>query len=147
MNQNPIDRFKTWLEAYGNAWRTGDPAAAVKLFSQDARYEETPFDVPIVGRDAIHRYWLEGANRSQRDVAFSFQIITVQGSTGTARWQAKFIRVPSGTLVELDGVLIAGFSGKGTCIRFQEWWHRRETKGGESITAVRTNALPPKANP
>lgn len=127
MAQLSIEGFTGWLEKYGQAWRNGDAHAVVHLFSEDARYEETPFDEPMIGRDAIRRYWDEGANRSQRDVSFAFQIITVKGNTGSARWQASFYRVPSGMRVELDGVLTAEFADDGKCRSFREWWHRRES--------------------
>ena len=128
MTQVSLDEFSHWLQEYGRAWQTGDPVAAARLFSEEARYEETPFDPPMVGREAISRYWDEGANRAQRDVRFDYQILAVRGKTGIAAWQASFIRIPSGIHVALDGVLTAEFSEAGVCVRFREWWHRHEDK-------------------
>jgi hypothetical protein len=126
--------FADWLERYGQAWRTGDPAAAGDLFSPDARYEENPFDEPMIGREAIIRYWDEGAGKAQKDVAFAFEILSVQDDSGVAHWRASFVRVPSGASVDLDGLLVARFSPEGVCYRFREWWHRREI-GGENAQA------------
>jgi len=105
----------------------GDPEAVVSLFSADARYFETPFDAPMVGQDAIRRYWTEGAKNAQRDVRFEAQAIAFDGRTGFAIWRATFERVPSGAHVELDGVLSAQFDARMHCLVFREWWHRRET--------------------
>jgi hypothetical protein len=119
--------FADWLRRYGQAWITGDPRAAVDLFSRDAAYHETPFDPPMVGHDAIRRYWTEGAQEGQREVTFAAQPVAVDGDAGMARWQATFVRVRNGALVELDGVLAARFGADGRCREFREWWHRRET--------------------
>jgi hypothetical protein len=121
------DGFAGWLRRYGQAWIAGDPEAAVRLFSDDAAYHETPFDPPMVGHEAIRRYWTEGAKEGQRDVAFAAQPVAFDGDTGMARWQASFVRVRSGARVELDGVLAARFAADGRCREFREWWHRRET--------------------
>lgn len=121
--------FKRWLDAYGAAWEAGDAQAAVALFTHDASYYETPFDEPMVGKDAIHQYWSQGAAESQKDVRFSYEIKAVVESEGLAQWQASFVRIPSGRRVELDGFLLAKFSAPGKCSLFREWWHRRESNG------------------
>jgi ketosteroid isomerase-like protein len=121
-----IDNFNRWLDAYGAAWQDGDAEAAMALFAMDAEYYENPFDDPMVGKDAIHRYWSDGAGESQRDVRFVHEAIAVVESTGLAHWQAAFVRIPSGNHVELDGFLMAEFDASGRCAVFREWWHRRE---------------------
>lgn len=120
------EAFEAWMQAYGRAWQAGDPDAVTALFTADAAYHETPFDEPMVGREAIHRYWSEGADQAQRNVRFDFVVLAIAGDTGVARWWASFERVPSGAQVELDGVLAAEFDGSERCRRFREWWHRRE---------------------
>ncbi len=127
MTKLNFDVFIKWLDAYGTAWQTGDPEAAVAIFSEDAKYYETPFDEPMVGKKAIYNYWREGAGQSQRDVHFMYQALSVVGNRGVAQWQANFVRVPSSIFVELDGILIADFDEAGQCTVFREWWHRQET--------------------
>ena len=56
--------FRQWLDDYGRAWIDGAPDQIVALFAEGAHYYETPFDPPMVGRDAIERYWTEGAPAS-----------------------------------------------------------------------------------
>lgn len=103
--------FERWLQAYGAAWTAGDPDAAAQLFSPEARYFETPFDPPVIGTAAIHRYWTEGAKNAQTEVSFAATVVSFDGATGFAQWHATFRRVPSNVLVELDGVLRATFDG------------------------------------
>jgi ketosteroid isomerase-like protein len=119
--------FRQWLDRYGNAWIAGDPEAAVGLFANDAAYFETPFDAPMRGPEAIRRYWAEGARDGQTGVTFEATVIAFDGRTGFAHWRANFRRVPSGSFVELDGVLSARFGADARCVEFREWWHRRET--------------------
>ncbi len=80
----------------------------------------------MLGREAIRRYWQEGAGESQREVRFDFKVLWVGENMGAAHWRATFVRIPSGSRVELDGVLLAEFSASGRCSLFREWWHRRE---------------------
>jgi glyoxylase I family protein len=120
-------RFQRWLDGYGQAWMTGDPQAAVQLFTPSAAYHETPFDSPMVGAEAIRRYWTEGAKNAQTDVQFEATPLWFDGTTGVARWRATFRRVPSMGFVELDGTLLARFDDEMRCEEFREWWHRRES--------------------
>ena len=121
-----LEDFQRWLERYGRAWIEGDPDAVVELFSADAAYHETPFDDPMLGIEAIHRYWTAGAKEGQEEVTFAATPISMNQATGFARWRATFRRVPSGSFVELDGVLSARFDAAMRCVEFREWWHRRE---------------------
>jgi SnoaL-like domain len=118
--------FQHWLDLYGNAWVAGDSDAVVQLFTADAAYYETPFDAPMIGTQAIHRYWTEGAKSSQTDVTFQALPISFDQDTGCAHWRATFRRVPSRTFVELDGVLLVKFTAARRCQELREWWHRRE---------------------
>lgn len=120
-------RFATWLDRYKSAWEHGDPDAAAALFAADALYEETPFDEPMRGREAIRAYWRAGAARAQRDIRFRYKVAAVAGAVGLSHWHCDFTRVPSGEAVEIDGIFRCTFDAEGLCSRFQEWWHRRTT--------------------
>ena len=69
-------QFRDWLKSYGRAWEECDPDAAAALFSDDAEYYETPFGAPCLGREGVREYWL-GATRSQRDISFTHQILSL----------------------------------------------------------------------
>ena len=69
MNRN---RLETWLRAYGRAWETLDPDAAASLFTEDARYYETPWGAPALGRTGVRAYWADASVVSNwRSVDFS----------------------------------------------------------------------------
>lgn len=119
-----------WLDRYGDAWTKGDPEKIVPLFTETASYRETPFDEAMRGREAIKRYWQEGAADAQEHVEFSSQVWAVDGDTAVAGWQAKFTRKPSGKKVKLDGTFrlkLSDVSGSLLCESLEEWWHRQET--------------------
>jgi len=126
MRDLSLDWFKGWLDAYGAAWEKGEARAASELFSDNAEYYETPFEKPMIGRAAIHKYWQEGAGDAQRDIHFSYDVTALSANRGLAQWRASFVRVPSGRRVELDGILSAEFDDAGHCRVFREWWHRQE---------------------
>jgi hypothetical protein len=109
--------FESWLRGYGKAWEGRDANAAAALFTADADYYWTPFDPPQRGRDHV------GV------VAFEFDVLAAAGARGSAHWHTRFISVPDGAPVELDGILIAEFAGEGQCRTFREWWHQRSAAG------------------
>lgn len=122
------EQFEMWLARYGSCWVHGDSDGIVKLFTEDAKYYETPFDEPMVGASAIRKYWQEGAELAQEDVEFQFDNLVIDGNRCFAHWSASFIRVSSGSRVELDGFLQATFGPYDKCCCFREWWHKRELK-------------------
>lgn len=117
--------FDSWLQAYGRAWETRDPAAAADLFSEDATYRETPFDEPARGREAISEYWAR-VTAEQEGIRLGHEILMVADGTGIARWRASFLRIRSGSPVELDGIFVVRMDARGRCEEFREWWHSRE---------------------
>lgn len=122
--------FAGWLRLYGQAWIHRDPDRLVVLFAKGARYYETPFDKPMIGRQSIYKYWSDGVESGQRDITFQAEVLDAKSGRGLAHWHARFIRVPSGKVVELDGILQARFDAAGQCTEFREWWHRSEEPGG-----------------
>ena len=121
-----VEQFTQWLRSYQAAWEGRDPAAASRLFSDDARYFWTPLVPPQRGPAEIAAAW-EAAVGQQRDVRFSFDVFGVSGPTGMARWRADFTRVPDQFKVRIEGVLFAEFASADRCSVFREWWHSSES--------------------
>ena len=114
--------FQVWMEAYGKASRDNDPQASAELFARNAEYHETPFEDPMVGRDAIYKYWEMGA-QAFKDKESTYEILSVKDNLGIARWQSKFTDVKSGNRLVLDCVFIVEFDKHDKCSVFREWWH------------------------
>jgi ketosteroid isomerase-like protein len=117
--------LQLWLDAYGRAWETRDPRAAGLLFTEDATYQETPFDKPMRGRSEIVEYWSH-VPRTQEDIHFSHETVTVTGDIAIVHWCASFTRMPSNSKVKLDGIFLLNFGSDNQCKSLREWWVRQE---------------------
>ena len=120
-----LHSLELWLDAYGRAWEEGDSNAAGMLFTEDATYQENPFDQPMRGRSAIIEYWTH-VPRTQENIHFSYQIIALTGDTAVAHWSASFTRIPSNSKVKLDGIFMLTFGEDNRCKSLREWWVRQE---------------------
>jgi hypothetical protein len=123
------EAFRSWMDAYGLASERNDPAASAALFTSDARYYESPFDKPIIGRAAIRRYWESGARRLT-DKRSDYEILAVHDRLGIARWRSTFIVIESGERLALDCLFVVQFGEEGRCELFQEWWHSASLGAG-----------------
>jgi hypothetical protein len=119
-----LEIFEAWLQEYSRASRDNDARASAGLFSQNAAYHESPFDEPIVGRDAIFKYW-DGGARALKDKDAAHEILAVKGNLGIARWQSKFTEITSGRRLALDCLFLVEFDEDNLCCVFREWWHLR----------------------
>jgi len=119
--------LESWLARYGAAWEARDAKLVGPLFSNDAPYQDMPFDEPKKGRAGIEEYW-RTVTADQRDVQFESKVIAVNGNTGVAHWSAKFRVASTGGMIELDGVFVLEFDDKGQCTSLREWWHVRPGK-------------------
>jgi hypothetical protein len=119
------EHFDAWMAAYGAASANNDPRASAELFSEDARYYESPFDEPLVGREAIYRYWAAGAQHLA-DKCSTYELLALRNNLGIARWQARFVVSATGVTMALDCIFVAEFDDHGRCRCFREWWHRAE---------------------
>lgn len=117
--------FRRWLEAYGRAWETRDPQAAAALYAEDGAYQVTPFVAALRGRKAILEYWEEVA-RTEENIRFEFEILTVAAEAGIAHWRASFTRVPPSLKTALDGIFLITLDAAGLCTSLREWWHKQQ---------------------
>lgn len=121
------EHFSIWMEAYGEASRENNPRASADLFSREAKYYETPFAGPMIGREAIYDYWRNGAKRL-KDKESTYDILAVRENLGIARWQSKFTVIETGKRFDLDCIFLVAFDHDGLCQTFREWWHIQEHK-------------------
>jgi hypothetical protein len=122
---NDLVAFKSWLDAYGQAWENRNPEAAAALFNESGTYQVTPFLEPMRGRKGIFEYWSEVV-RTEKDVRFRYEILVVKGELNIARWSASFVRVPPGLRTKLDGIFLISLDDEGRCKSLQEWWHKQQ---------------------
>jgi hypothetical protein len=117
--------FKSWLDAYGQAWENRNPEAATALFAENGTYQVTPFVEPICGRKAIFEYWSEVA-RTEENIRFGYEILVANPELNIAKWSASFIIVPPRLQTQLDGIFLISLDEQGRCKSLQEWWHKQQ---------------------
>jgi hypothetical protein len=134
MKSLTMDAFHQWMITYGKASEENNLRASIDLFALDAKYYESPFDEPIIGRSAIYAYWNEGA-QNLKDKQSTYQILSVKDHLGIARWQSKFTVIESSQQFLVDCLFVVEFNDEGLCQVFREWWHSREDRsnGKESV--------------
>ena len=114
---------KKWMETYARAWETRDPELAAILFTDDATYQEDPFDEPMRGREAIRDYW-EAATTYHREVRVSWGEPIVVGDLLIAEWRTRYARLDTGKPHELRGIMLIEFEGE-RAKSLREYWLRR----------------------
>lgn len=114
--------ISAWLAGYREAWETRDPRQAAALFTEDATYQDNPFNEPYRGRAGIASYWAT-VTADQRDVSFDSQLLGIDGRTAFVHWRAEFVNASNGAAITLDGVFVLDFDHRGLCERLREWWH------------------------
>lgn len=119
-----VDRhqLEAWLHRYGRAWEGRDPSAAVELFAGDATYQETPFEEPMRGREAIRAYW-SAVPESQSEIVFAWETLDAEGDRAIVHWWASYERLREGGRTRLDGIFVLEFDESGLCRLLREWWH------------------------
>ena len=122
---NHLAAFRSWLDAYGQAWESRNPDAAAALFTENGTYQVTPFLEPMSGRDAIFKYWSEVA-RTEENIRFGYEILLATTALNIAKWSASFVRVPPGLQTQLDGIFLISLDEEGRCKSLQEWWHKQQ---------------------
>jgi len=122
---NHLAAFRSWLDAYGQAWESRNPDAAAALFTENGTYQVTPFLEPMSGRDAIFKYWSEVA-RTEENIRFGYEILLATTALNIAKWSASFVRVPPGLQTQLDGIFLISLDEEGRCTSLQEWWHKQQ---------------------
>jgi uncharacterized protein (TIGR02246 family) len=122
---NP-ESLRRWLDSYRSAWEERDPEAVIRLFAEDATYQETPFSQPMRGREAIRQYWSRAVVAYQEAIQFGYEVLAITEVSAIAHWWASFVRVSSKTQVSLDGVFVLAFDKSGRCQELREWWVRKD---------------------
>jgi hypothetical protein len=107
-----------WLTRYERAWRTAGTSALGELFSEDATYQQSPYDEPLVGLAAIADMW--EAEREGPDEAFTMasEIVALEGHTAVIRVDVTY----EGPVArEYRDLWVIRFAEDGRCLAFEEW--------------------------
>jgi len=112
-----------WIDAYGDAWRSGDDEAVADLFTADAVYNSHPFRPPLSGTDAIRSYWRTSTS-TEENVDLRFGEPVVVRNRVVVEWWA--VMRDGGREVTLPGCLLLRFRPGGRCEELREYWHQED---------------------
>ena len=122
---------ENWLDGYKDAWETFDADKVIELFTEDAIYNDQPYEDPHLGRAGIHKYWSD-ITVDQKDVEFTYDVLAVTGNTGIAYWHSEFTSHSTNAGITLDGMFVLDFADDGLCHHLREWWHLKVDPPGDS---------------
>ena len=113
-----------WLAGYEAAWRSPGTASLADLFTDDAAYLQSPYELPVTGLDAIARMW--EAEREGPDEVFTLatDILAVDGQVAVVRAE---VRYGDPLRQEYRDLWVLRLGDDGRCAWFEEWpyWPER----------------------
>jgi ketosteroid isomerase-like protein len=112
------------LERYGRAWEAFDGDAWVELFTDDVEYHRDPFELPLVGHNAVRAYLLEAAEL-QEEVTFTVERHWVVDPTILVAWHASYVARDNGATVRLAGFMTLEMRDR-RIGRLRKWVRRRD---------------------
>lgn len=122
-----------WLNRYVAAWLTYEPDEVAALFSDDISYRYHPYDVPIVGKEAVVASWLgedasDGASTRDAPGTYGAEYfpVAVDGDTVVATGTSWYREAPDGPVVRTyENCFVMRFDDAGRCRDFVEYYLRR----------------------
>lgn len=105
------------MSAYEKAWRTPGTAALGDLFTPDVVYSPSPWAEPVVGLDALARFWEDQRHGPDEDFEMKAEVLAVEMETAVVRVEVDY-RSPPRSWRDL---WVLAFSTSARCARFEEW--------------------------
>jgi ketosteroid isomerase-like protein len=109
------DEVMRWVAGYERAWRDGDVDAVAGLFTEDARYRPSPYDVAEVGHAAIRAFWLDDEGQT---FTVRAQPVAVEGRDAVVRLE---VRYGQPVRQEYRDLWVLRFAADGRVEDFEEW--------------------------
>jgi len=109
-----------WLDDYRTAWVERDPEAAAALFTEDATYQDQPYEEPYRGRDGVREYWTK-VTSTQSDIRMSYGTPIVSGDRAAVEWWVTLKN--DGFELTLAGEFYLVFDASGLVQTLREYWH------------------------
>jgi SnoaL-like domain len=118
-----------WLTSYIEAWKSYDPVAIGKLFSEDALYRYHPWEDPtpshLRGRDAIVASWLDDQD-SPGSWTAEYRPWLVHDDRAVAVGVSRYLAADGSTVErEYHNVFLLVFDEGGRCSEFSEVYMKR----------------------
>jgi hypothetical protein len=119
-----------WLTDYVAAWKSYDPEAIGRLFSDDATYRWHPWDEPDTiahGREAIVASWIDDQDAPDSWSA-EYDPWLVHGDRAVATGVSRYIGADGAVEREYHNVFLLAFDDEGRCSEFSELYMRESDR-------------------
>lgn len=113
-----IDR---WLKDYQAAWASSKGVAA--LFTPDARYFTAPYRPPLLGAEAIERWWIS-QGEDGLSWTFEYEVLAVDGPLHVVRGTTTYPDTtdPDGRPQVYHNLWLITLAPGGGASEFVEYW-------------------------
>ena len=109
------DGVLRWVDAYERAWRDDNVDAVGDLFTDDATYLRSPYEEPLVGREAIRAFW---PDEPGTEFTMTSAPIAVDGDHAVVRVEVEYLRPDP---QEYRALWVIRFAPDGRAEWFEEW--------------------------
>jgi catechol 2,3-dioxygenase-like lactoylglutathione lyase family enzyme len=111
-------RVGEWLAAYEKAWRRAGTASLGELFSEDATYQMSPYEKPLVGLGEIADMWQREREGPDEPFTMKHELVAIDNNTAVVRVEVAYERpIPH----EYRDLWVIGMQDDGRCRSFEEW--------------------------
>ena len=117
-----------WVIAHDDAWRSNDPEAIGRLFTEDGIYHLGPWEGPwrgytgpIVGRRAIADVWATAFDPDEQFVADA-EVLAIDGRRGVVRRTLTYAGTGREPATRYGSLWVLDFDEEGRCLEYQEWF-------------------------
>ena len=112
------EQVAAWVAAYERQWRAPGTGGLAGLFTEDAAYQQAPYDEPLRGLAAIARMWEAERDGPAEVFRMTSEIVAVDGPTAVVR-----VAVWYGDPVDREyrDLWVIRFAPDGRCAAFEEW--------------------------
>jgi hypothetical protein len=122
------DEVLAWVDAHDEAWRSNDPGAIGRLFSEDGIYHLGPWEGPwrghrgpIIGRRAIADAWATAFDADERFEAQT-EIVAIEVRRAVVRRTITYQGTGREPASRFACLWILDFDSNGQCREYQEWF-------------------------
>jgi len=105
------------MTEYVAAWRAKDTALLAQVLNDDITYKTSPFAEPLVGLDAVKKFWLE-ATAEGEEFTITHALVAIEGDIAVLRVDVHYTAPIERTWKDL---WIVQIGDDGLCFTFEEW--------------------------
>jgi SnoaL-like domain len=109
---------EAWLAGYERAWRSAGTSSLGELFTGDATYQQSPYQAPLAGLNAIAAMWEEEREGPEERFTMTSSVVAVDERVAVVRVE---VRYESASPSEYRDLWVIRFAPDGRCATFEEW--------------------------